>query len=146
MEWRTLLKILIPLQLATSALNTFLDYDDQRHETISINPEILDTALSILQSKLKLKPPIRPLNLLQHSRKCEASDSRDRVYAFVGLADSHYGIVPDYSPGNTIEMVFADATKIIISYENKLDTLAHTPHRDPLDRWDRGNLPSWVVD
>jgi hypothetical protein len=150
MGWKPLLKILIPLRSISLALRSRfslgkLDFDRRWRQMISKNwntdPKALETALSLLQCKLELKPPIGPLNLLRHSRKCQASDLRDKVYAFFGLADPHYGIIPDYSPRNTLDMVFTETTRRIILHENKLDILAHAPMQSGyLD------ASSWVVD
>lgn len=80
---------------------------------------------------------------LQHSRSCKASDPRDRVYAFVGLADKHYGIVPDYTNGNTVVHVMIDAAQKIIQHEDSLAILQYTGQgREHLGHF----LPSWVPD
>jgi hypothetical protein len=48
--------------------------------------------------------------LLEHSRNCKTSDPRDRIYAFIGLADPRYGIIPSYESMSTTH-VFMDAAK-----------------------------------
>jgi hypothetical protein len=44
-------------------------------------------------------------HVLQHSPNCLASDSRDRVYAFIGLAEPGYNIIPSYQGANRLEHV-----------------------------------------
>jgi hypothetical protein len=53
----------------------------------------------------------------------EASDERDRIYAFLGLADPGYGVVPDYSTQNDSEQVLLETTQRIILFEDSLDVL-----------------------
>ncbi|KAK0334673.1 hypothetical protein LTR94_015956 [Friedmanniomyces endolithicus] len=51
-------------------------------------------------------------NLIWWCDGAHATDPRDRIYGLLGLLDGEdLGIVPDYSPGNTIENVYTDATK-----------------------------------
>jgi len=65
---------------------------------------------------------LRPL--LEISRKLKASDPRDRVYAFLGLAHKEYGtLIPDYSPRKTVVHVLTDAAKAIIEIEKSLGVL-----------------------
>ncbi|KAH8668382.1 hypothetical protein BX600DRAFT_510481 [Xylariales sp. PMI_506] len=82
-------------------------------------------------------------SLLQHSRNCEASDSRDRVYAFLGLASEGYGIIPDYSDGNTIKDILIETAKGIVRVDKSLDILQYVHcNREKLGH----SLPSWVPD
>ncbi|RSM11629.1 hypothetical protein CEP52_002864 [Fusarium oligoseptatum] len=62
--------------------------------------------------------------LLIHSKNCQASDDRDSIYAFIGLADPGYGIIPDYSADNTLVDVLTETTKSIILFENSLKILS----------------------
>lgn len=59
--------------------------------------------------------------LLCHAQICRFTDLWDRIYAFMGLADPGYAIVPDYQ----IDMPTALrlACKRIIIYESKLNVL-----------------------
>ncbi|KAH8879753.1 hypothetical protein GQ53DRAFT_25119 [Thozetella sp. PMI_491] len=81
--------------------------------------------------------------LLRHSRGCDASDDRDRIYAFLGLANEAYTIKPDYSSGNTPVRVLIETARAIIMHDNDLSILADV---------DRGEskyslyLPTWVPD
>lgn len=61
--------------------------------------------------------------LLNHSRVCESSAPRDKVYAFIGLAHSGHGVVPDYSTSNSVSAVFTATAEEIILRENSLDLL-----------------------
>jgi hypothetical protein len=81
--------------------------------------------------------------LLQHSRQCQSSDPRDKIYAFLGLADQGYGIIPKYTLENTIVHVLIDTAERIITFEGNLDILEHVSEgREKLGTL----LPSWVPD
>ncbi len=84
------------------------------------------------------------LPLLRHSRSCKSSDPRDRVYAFLGLADPRYDIVPIYDPTiNTIEDTLYHTAKRIILHDRRLDILSLAQESGCQET---GNLPSWVPD
>jgi hypothetical protein len=51
--------------------------------------------------------------LLDHSRLCKASEQRDKVYAFIGLADPEYNISSDYD--STIEEVFTHTCPVLVT-------------------------------
>lgn len=76
-------------------------------------------------------------SLLRHSRLCETTDPRDRVYAFIGLADPVYGIKPNYE--SLLRDTYIDAAARIILKERRLDILfdANENEKTP-------GLPSWV--
>ena len=79
--------------------------------------------------------------MLSHARYCRTSDLRDRVYAFLGLGDPKYQIIPDYS--QSLEQVLIHTTRRIIEFQNSLQILAlavASPKRPG------STLPSWVVD
>ncbi|KAJ3556428.1 hypothetical protein NPX13_g10137 [Xylaria arbuscula] len=81
--------------------------------------------------------------LLRHSRNCQSSDPRDRVYAFLGLAHQGYNIIPNYEVHNGIREVLIETAKSIIRFEKSLDILQHVHRgRDNLGT----QLPSWVPD
>ncbi|KAI1369671.1 hypothetical protein F5Y08DRAFT_292624 [Xylaria arbuscula] len=81
--------------------------------------------------------------LLRHSRNCQSSDPRDRVYAFLGLAHQGYNIIPNYEVHNGIREVLIETAKSIIRFEKSLDILQHVRRgRDNLGT----QLPSWVPD
>ncbi|KAF2499212.1 hypothetical protein BU16DRAFT_447650, partial [Lophium mytilinum] len=103
----------------------------------------VSSALFFVKSKAEWSGTADLKDLLNHARSCSSSDPRDRIYAFLGLADPKYMIEPDYSPQTTFADVLADTTRKIIVYENRLDvllyaTLGHRPHHS--------QIPSWVVD
>jgi hypothetical protein len=54
-------------------------------------------------------------SILERAAHFEASDPRDQIYAFLGLADSGYGIVPDYSLQNNIKDILIETTKESLS-------------------------------
>jgi hypothetical protein len=80
---------------------------------------------------------------LQHSRNCKASDPRDRIYAFLGLAEKGYVIVPIYEPEESIVQVLIHTAQRIIQHEKKLGILQYTSQgRQSLGCF----LPLWVPD
>ncbi|PPJ57655.1 hypothetical protein CBER1_00104 [Cercospora berteroae] len=95
----------------------------------------------------------QPLStLMDHGRNCKSADPRDKVFAFLGLADPRYNIVADYSNArwpnaSSTEVPNALLTEVaarIIVIEQRLDILA-------IAMDDRNNvylgddvLPTWV--
>jgi hypothetical protein len=79
--------------------------------------------------------------LLLHGRQCEATDPRDRVFALVGLAgeQARAALMPDYQL--PVSVVFAMATKYLITSSNTLDALSHCGLGKTHD-----SMPSWVMD
>jgi hypothetical protein len=80
---------------------------------------------------------IKPL--LRHSRSCETTDPRDKVYAFAGLADLSYKIKPIYRSSNSLADTFANTAACIILKEKSLDILF-----DASDDTRIEDLPSWA--
>jgi hypothetical protein len=73
----------------------------------------------MVTSKLKWSGSADLKCLLANSRYCKASDDRDRVYAFLGLGDPGYRIIPDYRVENSTMQVLIDTTKNIILFEER---------------------------
>ncbi|KAF2101090.1 hypothetical protein NA57DRAFT_55153 [Rhizodiscina lignyota] len=101
------------------------------------------TISSMVEGKVNLRRSSDLKTILQHSRHCKASDPRDRVYAFIGLADKEYAIIPDYSTSNTVVQVLINTARRIIEHEKKLSILKHVCHGREKLGW---LLPSWVPD
>jgi len=80
---------------------------------------------------------IKPL--LRYARKCKTGDPRDRVYAFIGLADPAYGIKPSYKL--TTSETFANTAACIMIKEKSLEVVF-----DAMDNSGMPNLPSWAAD
>ncbi|KAB5511436.1 heterokaryon incompatibility protein-domain-containing protein [Coniochaeta sp. 2T2.1] len=81
---------------------------------------------------------------LRHARNFQASDARDKIYAFVGLAREEYGFEPRYAPENTAVHVHSDAARRILEYDGDLTYLLEQAF---VGRQDLGFfLPSWVPD
>ena len=102
----------------------------------------MDRVTSTIDSKVRWHGKKDLISLLRHSCRCNASDSRDKVFAFIGLADPAYGILPDYT--HPIDQVLIDTTIKIIQTEGSLEVLrlvADTHHP-----WHNSTLPSWVLD
>jgi hypothetical protein len=79
---------------------------------------------------------------------CKASEPRDKVYAFFGLADPKYNIIPDYN--STLEEVFTHTCQRIILHEQTLDILSHggekNRHQEKLClNVERSWLESWKL-
>ncbi|KAJ3535165.1 hypothetical protein NM208_g7247 [Fusarium decemcellulare] len=105
--------------------------------------EAINTVAFMIQTKRNWTGEMDIKYLLEHSRYCKASDDRDRVYSFLGLADPGYRIIPDYSPDNDVIRVLTETTRNIIIHEDSLNILARAAA--PASR-QKSTLPSWVVD
>lgn len=82
--------------------------------------------------------------LLRHARNFQASDTRDKIYAFVGLARDDYGFKPSYSHENTAVDVHSDAARRIVEIDRDLNYVLEQAF---VGRRDLGYfLPSWVPD
>ncbi|GIZ38586.1 hypothetical protein CKM354_000199900 [Cercospora kikuchii] len=87
----------------------------------------------------------QPLStLMDHGRNCNSADPRDKVFAFLGLADPRYNIVADYRESRTSNALLTEVAARIIIIEQRLDILA-------IAMDDRNNiyhgddvLPTWV--
>jgi hypothetical protein len=98
---------------------------------------------SMMKGKRNMRRTLDLKSLLEHSRNCIASDPRDRMYAFLGLAHRGYAIVPDYAMHNTVVHVLINTARRIIEYERNLSILEHVCHgREQLGCF----LPTWVPD
>jgi hypothetical protein len=82
---------------------------------------------------------IRPV--LESARRCEVTDPRDKVYAFLGLVDPGYMIEPDYRQSNNLLNLFCYTCKRTILFEQSLDILSHAQENS---RALNDGLPSWV--
>ncbi|KAL2060903.1 hypothetical protein VTL71DRAFT_8955 [Oculimacula yallundae] len=78
---------------------------------------------------------------LECGQLCEASDPRDKAYAFLGLAYQSYNIVPDYSPSNTSDKLLMELAEKIITLEGNLELLVFV---NTEDHRDKSSMPSWV--
>lgn len=87
--------------------------------------------------------PLHLLSVLSHFRDLEATDPRDKIFAFLNLAEDDLGLVPDYSA--EIRDVFIQAARAMINKRmgSKLAVLSHL--QDSSDTRIQG-LPSWVPD
>jgi hypothetical protein len=118
---------------------------EKRITALQIRLRDLDSSavFSMMKGKTKMQRTSDLKELLQHSKNCEASDPRDRVYAFLGLAHRGYGIEPDYTMQNTIIQVLINTTSRIIEHDMSLKVLEHVYQgRNELGH----SLPTWVPD
>lgn len=113
-----------------------------------LTPFYLDrTRLAIQRKDTRLSTALRVLT--DCHRDSQATDPRDKIYAFLGIANKlrspfiggHNYIAPDYAM--PIEQVFADAARsLMLSYQS-LDLLSHVQDASLTKTL---NLPSWVPD
>lgn len=98
---------------------------------------------SLLHMKQEANKDWELIELLKHSRNCDATDERDRVFAFLNLASKQHEITVSYAPENTIVHVLVQTTLSLIRQSGTLDVLHHAGQ----GRNRRGLfIPSWVVD
>ncbi|KAF5624494.1 heterokaryon incompatibility (het-6OR allele) [Fusarium sp. NRRL 52700] len=83
------------------------------------------------------------LSVLSDFRELEATDPRDKIFAFLNLAEDGLGLQPDYNAD--VKKVFIQATKTMIDKRigSHLAVLSHV--QDLSDTRIQG-LPSWVPD
>jgi hypothetical protein len=73
-------------------------------------------------------------DILAYAHVVDASDPRDKIFAFLGLAKHNLTIIPDYSAANTALNLYVQLSINIITTENQLTLLklvASTPFRSP---------------
>jgi hypothetical protein len=112
---------------------------------------LVRTASNILQMKARIGSSLSTFPDLLDNLKgvpyCNASDSRDLIYAALGYSSNSYGIEPDYTQGISLCDVSCQlACKIVDHYDNfhVLELALHT-HHDASQKKDV-EFPSWVPD
>lgn len=85
--------------------------------------------------------PLTLLSTLHSFRQLDASDPRDKVFAFLSLAQEKFGIIPNYHA--TVQDVFVEATKAILEKTHSLEILSHM---EDLTETVTPHLPRWVPD
>jgi hypothetical protein len=120
----------------------------QRKASFDLTPVYLDRTRKAMQGKgSSLSTKLRML--LETHRLSNATDPRDKIFAFLGVADkeqqpftgAHNYITPDY--GNTVQKVFSDTSRsILLSYSN-LTLLSHVQDASSTKI---PELPSWTPD
>jgi hypothetical protein len=97
-----------------------------------------------IKTKAEWRGKMKLISLLQFSDNFCSTDPRDRVYAFLGLADPKYNITTNYREEYTPHMLMADVAREIVLMDNRLDIL------DLVTVMVGGEhsfcLPSWVPD
>lgn len=113
-----------------------------------LTPFYLDrTRLAIQQKDTRLSTTLRVLT--DCHRDSQATDPRDKIYAFLGIANKlrspfngqHNYITPDYA--TPIAQVFADAARSLMLSYRSLDLLSHVQDASLTNT---PKLPSWVPD
>ena len=88
--------------------------------------------------------PLRLLSILSNFRDLEATDPRDKIFAFLNLAEDDLGLAPNYYAD--AREVFTQAAKAMIRKRLALARLSVLSHvQDASDTRIQG-LPSWVPD
>ncbi|MCJ1394390.1 hypothetical protein MMC18_007268 [Xylographa bjoerkii] len=83
------------------------------------------------------------LQLLERTEACQASDPRDKVYALLGLVDTHLSEViplPEADYTRPLVRVYCDTTRYIISFTQSLEVLCYNVHPARSEE----ALPSWM--
>jgi len=126
----------------------------QSRLNVGIGPVYLDaTRLKLSRinyadpNELNLRPPLRML--IDTHRFSKSTDPRDKVYAFLGLADrgmapfrSHPdALVPNYNL--SVQEVYTETARVLLTSYRNLSLLSHV--EDSSQRR-IANLPSWVPD
>jgi hypothetical protein len=84
------------------------------------------------------------LFVLHDAKLCEATDSRDLIYAFFGLSLHSYGVCAEYSQDTKLVDVLLQLACNVISYNQNLDVLLFALRCQ--NREEDVDLPSWVPD
>jgi hypothetical protein len=123
--------------------DSHLELLDQLFELVNLGRSQLNSAYLLTRRKHDWTEPGDLKVWLHYARRCEASDPRDKVFAFLGLASDRYNIIPDYSTSRSMEEVFVDVARKIIATEKTVEVLCYVGERDVSSD---GLLPSWVPD
>ncbi|CAI6339658.1 unnamed protein product [Periconia digitata] len=121
---------------------------------VGIGPLYLDSTRLKLVGKdrshhreVNQKPPLR--QLLDTHRFSKSTDPRDKIYAFLGLADRNMApfrsnpnaLVPNYNL--SVQEVYTETARVLMASYQNLSLLSHV--QDP-SQTRLSNLPSWVPD
>jgi hypothetical protein len=115
-------------------------------EVVSLRPHIALALARAIGREAWITGGEMPItSLLRYSGFCKVTDERDRVYAFVGLANPGYKITPDYTAD--MAMVLRLTCKRIALYERSLNILRFsTLSFDSLFHRRRTDIPTWTSD
>lgn len=87
------------------------------------------------------KRTLRLLSVLSNFRNLDATDPRDKLFAFINLATDDLGLIPDYRA--SVQDIFRHATEEMIRKYDSLAVLSHV--QDPSEK-KVDKLPGWVPD
>ncbi|ERF68156.1 hypothetical protein EPUS_09514 [Endocarpon pusillum Z07020] len=85
--------------------------------------------------------PLRLLSVLSDFRNLDATDPRDKIFAFLNLATDDLGLIPDYCAN--VQDVFRKATEAMLKKTGTFSVLSQI--QDPSETKIKG-LPGWVPD
>lgn len=101
---------------------------------------VTDTEFGIPGIRFHRKP-LRLLAVISQFRNLGSTDPRDKIFAFLNLAEDGLGLVPDYS--SDVRTVFRKAAEAMMRKTRGLAVLSHV--QEPSETRVEG-LPSWVPD
>lgn len=101
-----------------------------------------ERVLHFVKSRESWNGPKALSSLLATTHLFQSTDPRDIVYAFSGLADPSYKIIPDYRSSNAMFHVLVDTAQKIVGFENSLDILDDAILLGK--EFSGFRLPSWV--
>jgi hypothetical protein len=114
----------------------------EEHSLVTTSNSQQDSARQCVGFVLDPNQDFDLISLLTHSRNCGASDKRDHLYAFLGLAKDTLGINVDYSPQNDVVAVFTEFARRMIEKTDRLDIVSLVDDRNN----EQLDFPSWVPD
>ncbi|KAF2802761.1 uncharacterized protein BDZ99DRAFT_550666 [Mytilinidion resinicola] len=111
---------------------------------VEMSRKAKETAEAVVNGKRLWKGSCDLSILMRHSRNCQSSEMRDKVYAFLGLTHPEYGIVPNYTSSTSIVKLLTHTARRIIEVERNLDILSDAVRLRSATYGTQ--LPSWVPD
>jgi hypothetical protein len=126
---------------------------ENANESLKSSPiaclEYMQTARDVAQGKHASSNSLDLINLLQSRRGFGATDSRDLIYAHLGLATDFSS--PEW-PGPTVDysksasQIFTDITRYLIVRYNDFRVIGYVGGADPMNQVLKNGIPSWVPD
>jgi hypothetical protein len=98
---------------------------------------------------LKKRSTYVPQDLLHNLKQvaeCQSSDPRDLIYAFLGISEPKYGIIPDYAAGISFADICTQLARNVIVQTRNLEILRSACRRNDYKTLEDSNLPSWAPD
>lgn len=141
----------VPVRRRRSSLSSLSTLDDESSastqtsfepEQVNLERNQLDAVRNLFERKKCWTTPGDIKVWLEHSKCCETSDPRDKVFAFLGLASPGYRIEADYSGLKSMVELSIEITRKILEFEKNLHFLYYIEKGRIVS--DDSLLPSWV--